>query len=655
MLRFASLVLLALAATGAWAAPSYTVTNGPLVTTYANISGGTAISLSSGQLSSAISPAGFSFTYFGTAYTNFKVGSSGYVILGSAGTTTSTTAAHGTAPGLVVAPLWCNLKPGAGMNMAAETGTVRWAFASGVLSVEWRNCPLATDSSRGVRMQVQLDTFTGNIEFRYGSPQGGSGATASAPYSCAISGPTGGTQEIIAGAYSGYVKSDGVVTAYPSGQFIRFSPAPASVPADIEVRETDSTGTVIANGASAAGGRAFGSRDIAAGASTALTIFVTNTGGSTLNVQQPSLTGADASQFVLNAGGFPAALAGGQSITFTVAFDPGTAGAKSATVSFGHDDSSTTTPYTFEITGTGTATPLLGVSDAGGSIAYGASSAGTGRDFGSQLIAAGTTTALTITVQNSGSGDLTLGTPTLTGTDAGEFVLGVSSFATTVLPGGNTTFTVAFDPATVGTKTANVSFTHSDISVTNPFVFEVAGIGTQPLVPQLEVRETGASGTLITYGAGAGGIRDVGSHDLASLPSAAITIFVRNAGTADLSVGSVQSLTTDFTVSAGSFPATLTPGQSATFTITFAATTSGIKNGWISFTHNDTSVTTPFNFAVRGTAAAQGGQVPQTPALGGGGGGGGCAAESVGSGSAAAMLLLSLVVARRRRKSCSRK
>ena len=145
MLRFASLVLLALAATGAWAAPSYTVTNGPLVTTYANISGGTAISLSSGQLSSAISPAGFSFTYFGTAYTSFKVGSSGYVILGSAGTTTSTTAAHGTAPGLVVAPLWCNLKPGAGMNMAAETGTVRWAFASGVLSVEWRNCPLATD------------------------------------------------------------------------------------------------------------------------------------------------------------------------------------------------------------------------------------------------------------------------------------------------------------------------------------------------------------------------------------------------------------------------------------------------------------------------------------------------------------------------------
>ena len=80
--------------------------------------------------------------------------------------------------------------------------------------------------------------------------------------------------------------------------------------------------------------------------------------------------------------------------------------------------------------------------------------AANGRDFGARNIDAGASAPLTITVQNSGAADMSLGGPTLSGTD---FSLDAAAMLTSLAPGATTSFTIAFAPASVGQKTATVS------------------------------------------------------------------------------------------------------------------------------------------------------------------------------------------------------
>ena len=121
-------------------------------------------------------------------------------------------------------------------------------------------------------------------------------------------------------------------------------------------------GTVaIANGAAAANGRDFGARDIAAGATSPLSIVIANAGSATLTLGTPALGGADAGQFVLNTAGLSASLAPSAQTTFTIAFDPSSAGQKNASVSMTHDGGNTATPFVFDITGLGTTGALPSV------------------------------------------------------------------------------------------------------------------------------------------------------------------------------------------------------------------------------------------------------------------------------------------------------
>ena len=133
----------------------------------------------------------------------------------------------------------------------------------------------------------------------------------------------------------------------------------------IEVREADvSIGAVVTNGQAAANGRAFGNQDIAAGPSTALTIFVKNTGVVPMTLGLPVLGGANPGDFVLNTAGYLVSVPAGSSTSFTVAFDPTVIGARAATVSFTHNASNTTSPFSFDLSGTGVQ-PTVTVASAG--------------------------------------------------------------------------------------------------------------------------------------------------------------------------------------------------------------------------------------------------------------------------------------------------
>jgi len=125
--------------------------------------------------------------------------------------------------------------------------------------------------------------------------------------------------------------------------------------ARIEVQEAGSI--AVANGAAAANGRDFGSRDVVAGATTALTITVLNLGTDSLALANPALSGPHPGEFVLSLSGFTNTVPAGAQTTFSVAFDPTSAGLKQATVSITHNAGNTATPYTFGVAGMGTTAP----------------------------------------------------------------------------------------------------------------------------------------------------------------------------------------------------------------------------------------------------------------------------------------------------------
>lgn len=121
-----------------------------------------------------------------------------------------------------------------------------------------------------------------------------------------------------------------------------------------------------------------------------------------------------------------------------------------------------------------------------------------GSDFGSHSIvdAPGITQAFTI--RNSGNAVLNLQSPTIIGTNAGQFVLSTLP-ATSVAPGGSTVMVVTYRAAREGAASANVSITSNDRSRAT-YAFAVAGfgvIGPDDLPNDVpSVRDMAVTGTL---------------------------------------------------------------------------------------------------------------------------------------------------------------
>jgi hypothetical protein len=96
--------------------------------------------------------------------------------------------------------------------------------------------------------------------------------------------------------------------------------------------------------------------------------------------------------------------------------------------------------------------------------------------FGSMETSTGIITK-TYTIQNTGNGTLTIGAITISGTNASDFTVSTSP-SSSVIAGGSTTFSVSFDPTTIGLKTAAISIINND-SNENPYDFYIQGTGIQ--------------------------------------------------------------------------------------------------------------------------------------------------------------------------------
>lgn len=369
----------------------------------------------------------------------------------------------------------------------------------------------------------------------------------------------------------------------------------------LQVDETVSGGVNVPHNEPAAGTiRDFGSV-LVGGSSNAITIAITNTGNGPMVISGIDLGGTWWTQFQVNTGPLPPNLVSNTSMTFTVTFQPTSAGAKDAYVRIYHNDSTQPSPYHVPVIGDAVpATPLLEVSD-GSALAHNDPAAGA-RDFGS-IIVNQTSAPATITVSNNGGGSLTVGSITLGGPDASQFTLNTAGIGSSVGVGSSGSFEIRFAPTSVGTKNATVSFTHNDTTVPTPFIINITGDGVLA-APIVEVRETNASGPLLANPAPANGVLDFGVQDVAAGPTAAAVIYIENTGTAPLILGTPTAQGGDFIVNTAGFTSSVAIGSSTTFSITFDPSTAGPITGSVSFAHNDGTTANPYVLNVQGDGAA---------------------------------------------------
>ena len=129
-------------------------------------------------------------------------------------------------------------------------------------------------------------------------------------------------------------------------------------------------------------------------------------------------------------------------------------------------------------------------------------------DFGGVCVTGGTNPN-TFTIQNTGTGNLTLasGSITITGTHNADFALSGITLPATIPAAGSITFVVTFDPAAAGLRTAAVNIASNDCDE-NPYNFNIQGTGNaNPSVtcPSDLTVCTGSASFALTGGSPSGG------------------------------------------------------------------------------------------------------------------------------------------------------
>lgn len=275
--------------------------------------------------------------------------------------------------------------------------------------------------------------------------------------------------------------------------------------------------------------------------SAAQIVTLSNIGTGTMTLTSELLT--TGTQFAISANTCGGTLAAATSCTVSLTCTPTTTGLKSDTLTFLNSAPSSPQTVALSCTGTASIVNLLPTS----------------LGFGSQQ--AGTSSATqAITLTNTGSATLGSMSNTITGTNASDFSK-TTTCSTTLTASSACTATVTFSPATVGAKTAAVTFTND--ASDSPQTVNLTGTGTGTAVQLSPL----------------GGLNFL-TQIINTLQSKDIT--VTNTGPNPLHISAI-SLTGDAsytkTSSCGTPPTTLATSTSCSVSITFLPTIVGAKSG----------------------------------------------------------------------------
>ena len=219
-------------------------------------------------------------------------------------------------------------------------------------------------------------------------------------------------------------------------------------------------------------------------------------------------------------------------------------------------------------------------------------------DFGSTYI--GSANSVTYTIQNTGNSLLTIGSITLSGTNAADFtVIGLPS--ATVAIGSSTTFTVRFFPSTSGIKNATISIANDDINE-NPYDFAIKGTGLDLGVAQ-EIQIEGNATVIPDNGVLTSTSNWTILGDTFVSTPITRTYTIKNTGATTLTIGAISFSGTnasEFTVFTAP-SASVLGGSSTTFVVRFNPLAAGVRTAVISIVNND-ATENPYNFAIQGNA-----------------------------------------------------
>ncbi|WP_298147190.1 choice-of-anchor D domain-containing protein [Flavobacterium sp.] len=356
-----------------------------------------------------------------------------------------------------------------------------------------------------------------------------------------------------------------------------------------------STGFATANGTD------FGNVNEADGSTATVTYVIFNQGQAPLTNIAVTIGGSNAADFTVVTAP-PTSIGASSTAFFTVRFNPSATGTRTATINIASNDSDEN-PFNFDVRGTGV-NPNISV--VGGPSPYttlndgdNSPSTAEGTNFGTQRQNAGSITN-TFVITNTGNGTLNLGAITI----GAPFTATLNT--NTVAPGGIAILQITYAPTASAATNTTCSIVTNCAGTLNPFNFSISANANNSAAPEIELlgvapaqapialyeRPNTAEGT------------DFGRFNTTDT-SISRTFTIRNNGANTLSITGISSSAAAFTITAPLIlPSTLLPllitsGNTATFTVTFNPTTTGVITSIISLTNNDANET-PFQFEVSG-------------------------------------------------------
>jgi hypothetical protein len=297
-------------------------------------------------------------------------------------------------------------------------------------------------------------------------------------------------------------------------------------------------------------------------------LTVTNTGTANLVISNLLISGANAGDFTFTAASQPITIAAGGTTNISVTFTPAGTGTRSATLNI--TDNATGSPHTVALSGFGIGSGA-NIEISPMSINFGNQNANT------------TSSPASVTLANTGSGNLVITALAITGANASDFALAPRTLPMTISPEGVTTLSLTFTPTAGGAMSATLSIT--DNANGSPHAVTLSGTGV------VTSAAISISPTSVSFGS-----QTVGTT------STATPVTVSNTGTANLVISNVVvtgANAGDFAVASSATPITVTPGNSTTLYTTFSPTAAGSRSAAVSITDNATG--SPHTVALSGT------------------------------------------------------
>jgi hypothetical protein len=256
-----------------------------------------------------------------------------------------------------------------------------------------------------------------------------------------------------------------------------------------------------------------------------------------------------------------------QSCSIDVTFKPTALGARAAAITVGHNASPATS--TLNLTGSGVSAPTPAVALSAMSLA-----------FGNQTIGM-VSSPRTVSISNTGTANLVLGTITTAGANAADFASSKCS-GTSLAPGASCTVDVTFTPAALTVRSATLSIPTNASG--SPHGVALSGTGVAAPVAAVTLSPTTLAFGNQTTGA-----------------TSAKSIGLTNSGNAGLQITSIATSSSGFALK-HNCPATLAASANCSIDVTFAPTSATAYSGTVSIV--SAAAGSPHSVGLSGTGTA---------------------------------------------------